>query len=88
MSVTTIYKCDRCHGEQDTPVQFWNVGVVVTAWAGREYRKEYPDKTMDVCRSCCENMGLVMRLPKHPELTPPPTLEDLIREIVQQEIQQ
>ncbi len=82
--ITTKYKCDKCGSEQPAASQFYNVAVEV-----KEHGYSYPSKTAGCqwCRACAEAMHLLpVASNKPPLLTPPPTLEDLIQEIVQTEI--
>jgi len=83
--ITTIYKCDKCGNTQKTPEQFWRVGVVVNIVTSKLYNVLYESSphTMQVCRDCLEHFGI------HPQKKTiesptynPPTLEDLIIEIV------
>ena len=85
MSVTTTITCDRCHNEYNNN-QMFTVNVTLRPGAGHTYCHE--DKSLwntDWCQSCCEQMGLKI-IKQYPPVTPapkPPTFEDLIREIVQ-----
>lgn len=90
MSVTTTYTCDRCGAQQSTPEQFWTIGVVAkhdlhTAFPKWELPLER--NRMQVCRACCEAMGMVPRMVPVENPPPPPTLEDLIRELIREEMQ-
>lgn len=81
--ITTIYKCDRCGHEQPTNEQFWILQVEArlsgTGWASWT-------RYMHVCRPCLEFFGVHDREPEVRE-APPPTLEELIIEIVRREIE-
>lgn len=86
MSIRTIYKCDRCAGEQDTPAQFWTVGVFANCQSNsRDFVSS--EHKMHVCRPCLESLGIYVRKQDMPTGVPPPTLEDLIREIVATEFE-
>lgn len=90
MGVATKYVCDKCGHTQDTSVQMWEVGITrrsldspsMNAAAARQ-----PPKQL-WCREC---MVLAHILPckkgEEEKLPPPPTLEDLVREIVREEMQ-
>lgn len=93
MSRRTIYKCDRCGKEQDSPDQMWLVGFVVTSDLYRStYRVFDPDfnHRREWCRACVEEFDLVPRVQTKPLPVgePQKTLEDLIREIVREEVEQ
>ncbi|MEE9597935.1 MAG: hypothetical protein V3V96_14270 [Acidiferrobacterales bacterium] len=87
---TVTYKCDRCKKEINHPKeQVWNVAV------GLECEPKSPSlfysscPRAQWCRRCTEEFRLVVApsVPV-PPLPPPPTIEDLIREIVQQEVEE
>lgn len=80
--ITTIYKCDRCGHEQPTNVQFWILrveaqpsGLGASSWA----------RDMHVCRPCLEFFGVHDQKSEVREQSPP-TLEELIVEIVRREV--
>jgi hypothetical protein len=83
MTITTTYTCDRCAVNQTTDEQFWKIGVTYAT-----LNSSFPQPTfarrMHVCRICAEELGLVP--PATLPAPPPPTLEDLIREIIQSEL--
>lgn len=82
--ITTIYQCDKCKCEQPTSEQFWMVGVTAThvSWNqdGRDFVK---GMSLHVCRTCLESFGIyVQKKLGEPEPPKPPTLEELIIQIV------
>lgn len=89
--ITTTYTCDRCQESQDGDGQFWRVGVVAdNVQIMREYGTQptrYPANDrlrMHVCRQCLISIGIQVPPPIPGESAPArPTLEDIIREIVQ-----
>lgn len=84
MTVRTLYICDRCGNEQDKAAQFWTVGVTANCGELRMSTYFVPGKYIQVCRPCLDNMGvLVKEKPKDQESPQPPTVEDLVREIIQ-----
>ena len=76
--ITTVYKCDKCGNEQDAREQLYTIVVTAgTVW-GQSYHK-----SIDVCRSCLESFGIYVTKKKEDEPRPqPPTIEELIREII------
>lgn len=90
MSSRTIYKCDKCGVEKDSRDQFWFVCVLISSdmfptvqhYGSWSHRKEW-------CRSCVESAGMLPRvvLKDVPISEPAPTLEDMFREIIREEIQ-
>ena len=86
MSSKTIFTCDRCKAEFITkgerPGQFWHVAVLANTYGYTDPSKEV--RSLEVCRPCLESMGIhVTPNPKPDEPQPvPPTIEELIREIV------
>lgn len=87
MTITTNYKCDKCGAIQDTPVQFWEVGVyarvVNTTFTANLGTKVSSKFEMQVCRQCLEMFGIhPTKQTEQMDNYNPPTLEDLITEIV------
>lgn len=84
MAVKTIYTCDKCGSEQDSSDQFWTVGVSANC---ATYPADWfvTGKSLQVCRPCLESFGIhVQKKPEHAESPPTiPSVEDLIREIMQ-----
>lgn len=84
MAFKTIYTCDKCGHEQEKPDQFWTVGV--SAKHGIFPSDEFVmGKSMHVCRTCLESFGIHVQKNPEREQNPPqiPSVEDLIRELVQ-----
>lgn len=86
MSVQTTYTCDRCGAKQDTYNQFWVVSVRVTSFDALPSNYDR-GKSAHWCRACCEMYGILPHTKECTVITPEPTLEDLIREIVREEVQ-
>lgn len=84
--ITTVYKCDKCGIVQETDPQFWEIGVIAN-WIGIGRSSYHTDSFvnkmhMHVCRTCLEGFGIhIQKKPDQPEVAPP-TLEDVIRDIV------
>ena len=87
MAIKTDYSCDACLASQNTKKQFWEVGVAVRCHDGPQYTLNYHRK-MDLCRNCLEAFGIYVseETKKSPEYQPP-SLEDMIIQIVQQGIE-
>lgn len=90
MTVKTIYTCDRCGKEQATYDQFWRVDVLCRAFPGAPPATyNCSKKEQHWCRACCEELHLLNYMPRKeavPPSKPAPTLEELIREIVQEKL--
>lgn len=87
MSVKTIYTCDKCKAEQTSNDQFWVVGIKAHTV---DYKNDsfVPGKQMEVCRPCLELLG-IHAMKKEGVVTPaPPTIEDLIVEIIRNNTEQ
>ena len=90
MSKKTILKCDRCgtEGKNEETVLFDVIlGTTTTSYAYsaikvvpryREWKKEW-------CEKCCDEFHLLKKAEPQEE-SPLPTLEDMVREIVREEI--
>lgn len=84
--ITTIRTCDRCKATLKDEDQLWEIGIgfscMGTTWrtTGIDH-----DKTRQWCRPCMERAGLLGG-DDHPSKqdppAAPPTIEDLIRDIV------
>lgn len=92
MSVKTIYKCDRCGAEQETPTQFWKVGVAIKAYDSNQpltpswlYHKDSGYSHQGWCRKCVDALCLIAAPPqlKDAEVSvPPPSLEERMMAIL------
>jgi hypothetical protein len=85
---TTTYKCDRCERtstvEREIDLKRVEVGV------GHYYSDYSRRGYKEWCRTCRIETGIEqpdVKLPEINPIDPLPTLEDLIREIVREEIQ-
>ncbi len=79
--VTIIYKCDKCGVNQDNADQFWTVGVTAMCY-GYDASSFLRDKSLQVCRPCLELLGIHVMEKEGETLPTPPTVEELIREII------
>ena len=76
--ITTIYKCDKCGNELPSKEQFWTVEIITSS----VYNSRHSEAVIEVCRPCLESFGINVPKDKAKILPPPPTVEDLIREII------
>lgn len=93
MGAKTTFTCDRCGHTQDNDDQMWSVGLVYIhgnrqlAYGGGS-NSVY--KAAMWCRECMQAMKVLgsysFEATKVPDPTPPPSLEDLIREIAREEV--
>ncbi len=84
MGITTTYKCDRCEHEQDNTTQMWSIEVGIKS-AGTNPMFLTSRQTALWCRKCVEDVHL-LKIPQHEpqrDLPSKPTIEDLVREIVE-----
>jgi len=97
MSQVTTYKCDKCKEEsinsEDLKLTTIGVGVKSTAYGSSYREKEFHlydplRREMEICPDCLSNLGFVRREKIDPEKVEVqyPTLEDMIREIIREEI--
>lgn len=89
--IITTYTCDKCGHEQTNDNQMWNIGVAIHHQA-HDSRYAYSREPMVKglwCRPCIESIGLLCPAPKpdDKDVKPAPTLEDMIREIVANEVE-
>lgn len=86
--ITTTYKCDRCGVEQPTHEQMWEIIFHFRPFDKRPYQAmQYMPATALWCRNCCELYPQMLKKKEEtPTPAPPPTLEDLLREVIREEV--
>ena len=93
MTIVTTYTCDKCGHAQDDiekPKQLWEIGILVREKKSKNVFQysQAPKSTNLWCRSCVQKLGLLPQEKTTPPTpTPTPTFEDMIREIIQEEIE-
>ena len=89
--IVTTYTCDKCGHHQTTNDQMWGIAVVMEHGIPvPNYGPRLTPRHNGLwCRKCIESIGLLCAKPDPDDKTakPPPTLEDMIREIVANEVQ-
>ena len=89
MAVKTQYICDRCGHSQENNNQMWDFEMNLYNSESRS-RGKHRCTTVMWCRTCVEHFGWLPRNPEkqkeNPLPIPTPSLEDLIREIVKDEL--
>jgi hypothetical protein len=89
--IKTSYICDRCGHEQGTPTQMWRLGITLIHQDTTYWKAPEPTTKALWCRACCEQFEPLFKnaQPKENQPAPPPqlTLEDLVREIAEQVVQ-
>lgn len=91
MSQRVVYKCDRCNNEGDIKVTTIAVGIRSTNYS-YNYNNDFvlnSRKEMDLCNKCLVDVGLLIgqkNEPK-PDTESKVTLEDLVRLIVNEELE-
>lgn len=85
MAVEIKYVCDKCGHTQATDDQMWSIGIAIV-WARGTLSDSNLNKKQLWCRACIEKLGLLPPKPPAVKPDPAPTLEDMIREIVREEI--
>ena len=85
----TILTCDRCKKEVETLVEVGAGRRVKSYGDDSRERMEVCQFLAEWCLECCIEMGITK--PGKESLTlpfqPPPTLEDMVREIIREEIE-
>lgn len=77
--IETTYKCDKCSSEQNSPEQFWTIGV---GFSSTNCSPSIGLKSrIHVCRKCLAGFGLVTEK-SVTQPSPLPTTEDLIIEVL------
>ena len=99
MSQRHVWKCDRCGKEQETDEQMWEVSVDVR-YIGQSKRSNYerPKHRREWCSDCVDSIDLLKAQASdwekklaadngNPPPPEPPSIEDFLREIVRDEIE-
>lgn len=96
---TTTYRCDRCQrystDKSELDLKEIKVGIREMNYASSSYHAGFhiynPRKelTAEWCKTCCAEVGFVSEQGKDPNAAEEvrPSLEDLIREIVAEEVE-
>ena len=83
MSIITTWVCDRCKKTSKTNNELCGIYFVFEQRSG--YNKQHLNA--DWCEPCCIELGVIIKGTEQPAKQPPPTLEDFLREIVREEIE-
>lgn len=86
MAITTTYKCDCCGYEKSESEQMWHIYIGLQHYG---MQSSIRDKEQLWCRPCVEKHDLLRGVSNPKEQNPPiisPTLEEIIREIIREEI--
>jgi len=88
---TTTYTCDRCTKTSEA-VNFTKkviVGIQSCGYIGMAvdiYEGARTDLKVDWCDDCCTAVGISIPLPEQKVASPPPTIDELITEIIEQAV--
>jgi len=89
--IVTTYTCDKCSHAQEKSEQMWDIGILVREPNSTKYTSSYSQnpKSMQLwCRACVVKLGLLpSKKDDPPKPDPIPTFEEMIREIIQEEIE-
>jgi len=92
--IKTEYICDRCEHTQKNPSDMWTLGVTLQAGLAGSIA---PKAKQLWCRDCVEKVGYLNNYAKDLEAKArgeeivrptPPTFEDLIRELVEEIVEE
>ena len=98
MSQTITYKCDRCGKESidkdELNLRIVGIGIKVDKYSSYQDRsydlKDYYNREKEMCEGCRRELGIIEPMKKATGgliMPVPPTLEEVIREIVRSEIE-
>ena len=87
--IVTTYTCDRCGHSQTGEGNLWTVRVQVGPGVNHQFN-HYDGNKLLWCRPCIEFFNNLLSLFRDakpsPDAPPPPTIDDMIREIVREEL--
>ena len=89
--ITTTYTCDRCGNSQTERTQLWEIEVNIRALDGPRFStiSGFDTKLKALwCRKCTEGYSFLHGSHAEPPVIEGPKLEDLLREIIREEIQE
>ena len=92
--ITTTYACDRCKKTVAHPSgkeQLWRVALYMACLPNVPHATSYsnPTASADWCRACCESFALLPNVETPKPATPKePSLEDVLRAMVDEQVQQ
>jgi DNA-directed RNA polymerase subunit RPC12/RpoP len=88
MSTKTTYSCDRCKSEFSDRKAIKSVSAGVGEYAGSD--AWFKSFRQDWCHNCLKEFGLPYEHAKAKDIppSPPPTLDDMLRELIRHEVQQ
>lgn len=90
MTIVTTYTCDKCGHSQEEKEQMWTVGVSVTHLDSSHWYGNINTLNPKAlwCQDCVEGLGLLLPSTK-PDAPAPPlvTLETIVRELIQEEME-
>ena len=89
--IVTTYTCDKCshsQTERDKPRQLWDIGIILDTTPRPPYSHRSPLHKAQWCRECLIGLGIMVPSKTDKTKAPPspPTIEEMIREIIQEEI--
>ena len=96
MSQTITYQCDKCKKESTDrnilKLTTIGIGIKTDRMSSYDYEKfslyDPLRREMDLCSDCLRALGFIHKKESFEDTFPdPPTLEEMIREIIQEEIQ-
>lgn len=89
MSVTVEYTCDRCGHKQATAEQMWSIGISYMYGVTQTFYLTPSLTSHGIQQWCTGCMVLYSLLTGHVAevaIAPPPTLEDIVRLLIQEEL--
>ena len=87
MSSKMILKCDRCRDESEKITLFdviLGTTKIYSPYFSDRVVPRYPEWKKEWCERCCGKFHLLKKV--EPEKEPLPTLEDIVRDIVREEM--
>ncbi len=87
--IKTTWTCDKCGTVHESAENMWEIGVSLKRCksASGPYLTVHFGPKAEWCRVCVVKAGLVTPVPAPKPAVEPTTLEDLVREIVENEIE-
>ncbi len=90
--IVTTYTCDKCkhsQTERGKPRQLWDIGIILNTVPRAPYTSKAPLHSAQWCRECLISAGIMVPSKTDETKAPlaPPTFEEMIREIAQEEIE-
>lgn len=87
MSVETTYRCDRCKKQVERALDLQSYEIRATGSPSSLMSRGSKIREADFCLDCAARLRLFVRYGQPEPTTPPPSFEELVREIAREVVE-